>query len=97
MSNPYTFAALVAVNQNLGWHDYLNLEDPEITTAGYGATALAVLCKATIYNVSYTSVISSIVRFAASPSNSEFWQPCTVVQASFGALGNGQYPKYTSL
>ncbi|KAH7370635.1 hypothetical protein BKA65DRAFT_21679 [Rhexocercosporidium sp. MPI-PUGE-AT-0058] len=69
MANPYYFASLAIVNQNIGHNPDLK-SDPEISSTVHGADVFAVYCNTTVYDVKYTSINGSITRFDATPANS---------------------------
>jgi len=69
LQNPYYFAAIVAVNQNIG-HGTRLTGQTEILSTGHGADLFAVFCNATVYDLEYTSVNGTLTRFEKTPSNS---------------------------
>lgn len=68
LQNPYYFAAIVAVNQNVGPGPGLGGE-MEILSTVHGADLFAVFCNTTVYDVEYTSVNSTLTRFEGKLSN----------------------------
>ncbi|CAH0046466.1 unnamed protein product [Clonostachys solani] len=69
MPNPYSFGAVVSVNQNLGWHRDL-IESPGITTGLHGSTLFVLLCNATVLDLKYTSINGTITSSWSQTSNS---------------------------
>jgi hypothetical protein len=68
IGNPYYFAAVASVNQNVGSLSAL-LGDPNIVSGVHGATVFVLFCNATVYDLEYTSVNNTITRFTTKPSN----------------------------
>ncbi|XMA10671.1 hypothetical protein WAI453_003462 [Rhynchosporium graminicola] len=69
LANPYYFATLALVNQNIGRSPLL-INDPEIANSGHGASVIAVLCNTTVHDISYTSLNNTISFFDIKPANS---------------------------
>ncbi|KAL2066479.1 hypothetical protein VTL71DRAFT_2550 [Oculimacula yallundae] len=86
LANPYYFATLAIVNQNIG-NDLELAKDPEITTSGHGAGVFAVFCNTTVYDISYTSINNTITHFDAKPANSTL---TNIIQGSqqYTSVGN---------
>ncbi len=70
LANPYYFATIATVNQNLGHGPASLAGDPEVSSTGHGADLFALICNATVYDLSYTSINGSISVFDAKPANS---------------------------
>lgn len=68
IGNPYYFAAVASVNQNVGRMPALE-NDPELVSGVHGATVFVLFCNATVYDLEYTSINNTITRFIAKPSN----------------------------
>jgi len=68
IGNPYYFAAIASVNQNIGRLPAL-ANDPELFYGLHGSIVFVLFCNATVYDLEYTSVNSTITRFIAKPSN----------------------------
>ncbi|KAH7346928.1 hypothetical protein BKA66DRAFT_447756 [Pyrenochaeta sp. MPI-SDFR-AT-0127] len=68
IANPYYYAAIFSVNQNIGWKPYVG-EDPQMANGLHGSTLFAAMCEATVYDVDYTVVNHTITRFETSLSN----------------------------
>ncbi|KAF2188654.1 hypothetical protein K469DRAFT_660398 [Zopfia rhizophila CBS 207.26] len=86
IQNPYHYAAIVSVNQNIGWKEYV-ATDPQMTTGGHGSTIFAVFCEAEVYDVEYSSVNNTVTRFVTKQSNSSM---ANVVQGTqqYTEVGN---------
>ncbi|CZS99954.1 uncharacterized protein RCO7_01693 [Rhynchosporium graminicola] len=69
LANPYYFASLALVNQNIGRSPLL-INDPEIANSGHGASVIAVFCNTTVYDILYTSLNNTISLFDIKPANS---------------------------
>jgi hypothetical protein len=69
MPNPYYFAAVVSVNQNLGRNQDL-INDPEITSGLHGSTLFVIVCNATVFHLKYTTANGSVTHFSLQESNS---------------------------
>jgi len=68
IGNPYYFAAVASVNQNVGRMPALQ-NDPELASGLHGSTIFVLFCNATVYDLEYTSVNNTITRFITRPSN----------------------------
>ena len=68
VQNPYHYASIFSVNQNIGWNQYISV-DPQMENGLHGSTILAIFCNATVYDVEYSFVNGSVTRFVTTPSN----------------------------
>jgi hypothetical protein len=68
IGNPYYFAAIASVNQNIGRLPALQ-NDPQLYYGLHGSIVFVLFCNATIYDVEYSSVNNTITRFVTKPSN----------------------------
>lgn len=68
VSNPYYYAAIFSVNQNVGWKPYV-AQDPQMANGLHGSTLFAAMCEATVYDVEYTVVNRTVTRFETTLSN----------------------------
>ncbi|KAI9048167.1 hypothetical protein LZ554_007962 [Drepanopeziza brunnea f. sp. 'monogermtubi'] len=68
LANPYHFAAIGVVNQNIG-HGPVLSADPEILSTTHGADLFVVFCNTTVYDVSYVSLNGSVTSFDTTPAN----------------------------
>lgn len=68
VQNPYYFAAIFSVNQNVGWKPFIQ-DDPQMKTGLHGATLFASFCETTVYDVEYSQVNGTIVRWNQKQSN----------------------------
>ncbi|KAF2475883.1 uncharacterized protein BDR25DRAFT_310334 [Lindgomyces ingoldianus] len=68
IQNPYHYAAIISVNQNIGKKAYV-IKDPQMKSGLHGSTLFAAFCEATVYDLEYSFVNGSITRFITSLSN----------------------------
>ena len=67
--NPYYYAAIASVNQNIGWAGKL-VDEGGVITGLHGASIFALFCQATVYDLEYAVANSTITRFDLRMSNS---------------------------
>ncbi|KAH8672041.1 hypothetical protein BGZ60DRAFT_537553 [Tricladium varicosporioides] len=69
IGNPYYYAAIASVNQNLGRLPALQKET-ELYYGLHGSTVFVLWCSATVYDIEYSSINNTVTRFVTKPSNS---------------------------
>lgn len=95
MPNPYYFATVLSVNQNLGRNQDI-LNDPDITSGLHGSTLFVLLCSATVLDFRYTSVNGTITYASSQKSNSSTTNVIMGTQA-YTRVGDGYILQRTSL
>jgi len=78
VKNPYYYAAIASVNQNIGWSKQL-IDEGGVINGLHGSSIFALLCSATVYDLEYTLVNNTVTRFVTQESNSS---TTTIVQSS---------------